>query len=199
MTAKALVSRPKTVGVAPSSVSVFLNAAPFLASPAGDGLYTVTIPQSEITSGTLSYASALGKPIVATPYVHATELLADGRGILVGFDDPQALAEAVIMLLADRARAEDITSRAYAHGRELTWQRLAERALALFAPLSSGVAASSASLLSGSRSSPNDAYLSLLAKPAPAGFAASRRNDLGGSTAKVSARPKVLATFLESR
>lgn len=178
----------------------FLDEAELLDRLATADVYvTPSRNPQQITSGTLSYASALGKPIVATPYVHATELLADGRGILVDFDDPQALADAVIMLLTDRARAEDIASRAYAHGRELTWQRLAERALALFAPLSSGVAASSASLLSGPRSSANDAYLRLLAKPAPAGFAASRRNDLGGSTAKASARPKVLATSLESR
>src|SRR3546814_18148934 len=38
---------------------------------------------AQVTSGTLSYAVALGKPVVSTPYVHAMEILDDdqiGRG-----------------------------------------------------------------------------------------------------------------------
>ncbi|WP_404713509.1 glycosyltransferase family 4 protein [Sphingomonas sp. MMS24-J13] len=89
----------------------------------------------QITSGTLSYAAALGKPIVSTPYIHATELLADARGVLVDFDDPRALGDAVGGLLTDDATRERLAARAFAHGRALTWRRMAERARARFAAI----------------------------------------------------------------
>lgn len=86
----------------------------------------------QITSGTLSYAFALGKPIVATPYVHASELLAHGRGRLVGFDDAAGLAEEIGSLLAGDAARERMANRAHAHGRAFTWNRMVERAGAAF-------------------------------------------------------------------
>jgi glycosyltransferase involved in cell wall biosynthesis len=85
----------------------------------------------QITSGTLAYAAALGKPIVATPYVHAIELLAEGRGQLVDFDSPDQLATAVAGLLTDAGQAQRVSSRVYAHSRDLTWARSVERALLL--------------------------------------------------------------------
>jgi len=87
----------------------------------------------QITSGTLSYAAALGKAIVATPYVHATELLGEGRGVLVEFDDVEAMAGAVGSLLVDDRRRERTAARTYGHGRALTWNRMAERAMDRFA------------------------------------------------------------------
>jgi len=73
---------------------------------------------------------ALGKPIVSTPYIHATELLADGRGVLVGFDEVEQMADAVGTLLADDDLRVRMAARAYAHGRALTWNRMVQRTLA---------------------------------------------------------------------
>lgn len=86
----------------------------------------------QITSGTLSYAAALGKPIVATPYVHATELLAEHRGIVVGFDDIDGMANAIGALLTDDERRNRLAARAFAHSRALTWSRMARRVLDRF-------------------------------------------------------------------
>lgn len=86
----------------------------------------------QITSGTLSYAMALGKPIVSTPYMHAIELLHDGRGKLIGFDDQEGLSDAVGSLLEDDAERERLAEIAYRHGRAITWSRLAERAVELY-------------------------------------------------------------------
>jgi len=95
----------------------------------------------QITSGALSYAAALGKPIVATPYVHATELLADGRGILVGFDDVEAMASAIGSLLSNDERRERLAARTFAHSRALTWNCMARRALRAFDAIDTAIEA----------------------------------------------------------
>ncbi len=83
----------------------------------------------QITSGTLSYAVGLGKPVVSTGYVHALELLGDGTGILVPFRSPEALAAAVSGLLVDDAKRDQLARRAYRVGRSMTWSRYAASAL----------------------------------------------------------------------
>ncbi|GAA0316524.1 hypothetical protein GCM10009087_28690 [Sphingomonas oligophenolica] len=99
---------------------------------AADVYVTPYLNPQQITSGTLSYAAALGKPVVATPYVHATELLAHGRGLLVDFDDSAAMADAVGDLLVDDGLRAALAARVYAHGRTMSWARLANRAMARF-------------------------------------------------------------------
>jgi glycosyltransferase involved in cell wall biosynthesis len=81
---------------------------------------------AQITSGTLSYAVGVGKPVISTPYVHATEILADGHGVLVDFGDSDAFAREIIALLADKAARHALSARAYARGRTMVWQQLAE-------------------------------------------------------------------------
>ena len=83
------------------------------------------------TSGTLSYAVALGKAVVSTPYLHARELLADGVGELVEPRSAGAIAAAVNRLLDDPARLQALQRRAYAKGRETIWPRFADGAAAL--------------------------------------------------------------------
>ena len=45
-----------------------------------DVYVTPYLNEAQMTSGTLAYSFGLGKPVVSTPYWHARELLADGRG-----------------------------------------------------------------------------------------------------------------------
>jgi glycosyltransferase involved in cell wall biosynthesis len=87
---------------------------------------------AQITSGTLSYAIGLGKPVVSTPYVHARELLADGYGRLVDFEDSAGFAKAIIDLLSDPIALQTMRERTYALGRKMIWPRLAEASLARF-------------------------------------------------------------------
>lgn len=86
---------------------------------------------AQITSGTLSYAVSLGKPVVSTPYRHAVEILADGRGVLVPPRDPAAQAAAIGRLLSDDGERAAMAARAYACGRTMLWPTVAERAMAL--------------------------------------------------------------------
>ena len=96
---------------------------------AADVYATPYLNPAQITSGTLSYAVSVGKAVVATPYVHATEILADGHGVIVDFRDSAAMAQAIVTLLGDDDAREALCHRAYARGRTMLWSRLAERAV----------------------------------------------------------------------
>ncbi|MES2442007.1 MAG: glycosyltransferase [Pseudomonadota bacterium] len=90
---------------------------------------------AQITSGTLSYAVGVGKAVISTPYVHATEILADGHGVIVDFGDSAAFAREIIALLSDKGAREALSARAYARGRTMVWQQLAETTTAVIADI----------------------------------------------------------------
>lgn len=93
-------------------------------------IYATPYPNlAQITSGTLSYAVAVGKPVVSTPYIHASEILADDHGILVAPGDSAGFAKAITGLLDDDRQREALAQRAYARGRTMIWSRLAEAAM----------------------------------------------------------------------
>jgi len=96
----------------------YLQAADIYATPYSN--------PAQITSGTLSYAVGVGKAVISTPYVHATEILADDHGVLVDFGDVAAFAREIDRLLSDKAARERLSQRAYARGRSMIWPRLAE-------------------------------------------------------------------------
>jgi len=92
---------------------------------AADIYITPYLNEAQITSGTLSYAFGCGKAIVSTPYWHAKELLSDDRGILVPFNDPQAIADAVTKLISNETLRHSMRKRAYIIGREMIWSNVA--------------------------------------------------------------------------
>ena len=97
-----------------------------------DVYVTPYLNEAQMTSGTLAYSFGLGKAVVSTPYWHARELLADGRGILVPFGDATAVGSEIAGLLTDDARRQAMRKRAYASSRSMTWERTAERYLTAF-------------------------------------------------------------------
>jgi len=97
---------------------------------ASDLFVTPYANPAQVTSGALSYAVGVGKAVVSTPYVHATEILGDGHGVLVPFGDSAAFAREINYLLGSDRDRHRLSERAYARGRTMIWSRLAERAVA---------------------------------------------------------------------
>lgn len=99
---------------------------------AADIYVTPYLEAEQAVSGTLAYAMGTGKAVVSTPYWYAREMLDEGRGKLVPFRDPDALAEAVIQLLDNRHECNAMRKRAYTYGRSSIWKEVAWRYLEVF-------------------------------------------------------------------
>lgn len=93
---------------------------------------TPYLNEAQVTSGTLAYVFGAGKAIVSTPYWHAKELLADGRGKLVPFRDPGAIARAVVELMEDPEGTQAMCGAAHAMGRRMIWPEVAKRYIETF-------------------------------------------------------------------
>ena len=97
-------------------------------------IYVTPYPnEAQITSGTLAYALGAGKATVSTPYWHAQELLADGRGRLVPFNDSDAIAEQVIDLLDNEPQRHAMRKLCYTYCRDMVWPKVGQAYLNLFA------------------------------------------------------------------
>jgi len=132
---KSLIARVRELGVEDHVVFLdqFVDQAMLLEFISMCDVYvTPYLNEAQMTSGTLAYSFGLGKPVVSTPYWHARELLADGRGILVPFGDAAAIGREIAELLTDDARRQAMCRRAYAVSRTMTWQRTAERHVSAF-------------------------------------------------------------------
>jgi glycosyltransferase involved in cell wall biosynthesis len=99
---------------------------------AADIYLTPYLHEAQITSGTLAYVFGAGKAVVSTPYWHAQELLAGGRGILVPFRDPQAIAKGVVTYLDDPVRMRAVCVKAYQMGRSMIWPAVGQLYLESF-------------------------------------------------------------------
>ena len=93
---------------------------------------TPYLNKEQTTSGTLAYALGSGRAVISTPYWHANELLAEGRGLLVPWKDPGAIAAAVIDLLSNDPKRLGMRQRAAILGQEMLWPEVGKRYLQSF-------------------------------------------------------------------
>ncbi len=93
---------------------------------------TPYLNMAQSTSGTLAYAVGAGRVVISTPYRHARELLADGRGILVPRADSAAIAREINGVLDDGAKRLALSARASAYGADKHWPAIARAYLESF-------------------------------------------------------------------
>lgn len=93
------------------------------------------LKKEQITSGTLSYALGVGAAVVSTPFWHAEELLSNGRGKLVPFNDSNAMANEINNLLSNDNEREMMRLKAYQHGRSMVWREVSKMHLDLISKI----------------------------------------------------------------
>ena len=99
---------------------------------AADIYVTPYLNEAQVVSGTLAYAVGAGKAVISTPYWHAQEMLADGRGRLVPFKDSKALTQEINQLLEFPEERLKIRRAAYDYSRPMVMKEMGRRYLALF-------------------------------------------------------------------
>jgi glycosyltransferase involved in cell wall biosynthesis len=82
--------------------------------------------KDQATSGVLVDAIAAGRPVVATAFPHAVELLSTGAGIVVPSGDAKAIAGALSSILSDHELAESMANEARHLGDGLSWHEIAK-------------------------------------------------------------------------
>jgi hypothetical protein len=101
----------------------YLQAADVFVSP--------YLNEAQVTSGALSYAMGAGAACVSTPYWHAKELLAEGRGYIFPFADHAALGKTVVSLLGSPQQLRQVRESGYQYTRGFTWPRVGAQYLDL--------------------------------------------------------------------
>jgi glycosyltransferase involved in cell wall biosynthesis len=130
-----LQARVRALGIAQSVVftNQFVDLPTLLQFIAMCDVYaTPYLNEAQMTSGTLAYSFGLGKAVVSTPYWHAQELLADGQGVLVPFNDKEVIGNEIASLLTNDAKRDAMRARAYTNSRAMTWARTALRYMGAF-------------------------------------------------------------------
>jgi glycosyltransferase involved in cell wall biosynthesis len=77
--------------------------------------------RDQAVSGVLTDALGAGRPVVATGFPHAVELLGHGSGIVVPHQDPEAIADALRRFFTEPGLAERLESVAREQARSLAW------------------------------------------------------------------------------
>jgi len=93
---------------------------------------TPYLQEAQITSGTLAYSFGVGNAVISTPYWHAAELLGDGKGILVSFNNPEETGQAIKKLIMNENERNSMRKNAYILGREMTWNNVVSKYASVF-------------------------------------------------------------------
>ena len=81
--------------------------------------------KDQVTSGVLVDAIAAGRPVVATAFPHAVELLSSGAGLVVDHDDPDAMGRALRSVLTRPELAANMAAEASRLAPNLGWSVVA--------------------------------------------------------------------------
>lgn len=82
-------------------------------------------PSDDVASSVLAASIGAGRPVIATAFPHAVELLADGAGVVVPHGDAVALAKALGDVLDDPARLAAMAERAAQLAPQHAWPAVA--------------------------------------------------------------------------
>jgi glycosyltransferase involved in cell wall biosynthesis len=88
--------------------------------------------RNQAVSGTFSYAISCGCPIISTPIPHAIEVLQNGAGIIVDFENPEQLARQVIRLLKNEPLRKAIAANGIHKLAPTAWENSAIAHASLF-------------------------------------------------------------------
>lgn len=121
---EALVAQAKRLGVADSVSFDAVYRTPEQLTALIQTATVVVLPydsKDQVTSGVLVDSLASGRPIVATAFPHAVELLGSGAGTVVAHDDPDALVAALHQLLTDPRVADSMATEARGLAPTIAW------------------------------------------------------------------------------
>ena len=79
----------------------------------------------QVTSGVLIEAVTAGKPVISTAFPHAVEMLAGGAGLLVGRQDPAAIASALDRMFTEPGLSARMSRHAADLAPQLLWPAVA--------------------------------------------------------------------------
>ncbi len=129
-----LVARAERLGVADMVTfkSGYVDVGTLASLAAGADV--VVLPydsRDQVTSGVLIEAVAACRPVIATAFAHAVELLGTGAGIVVDHDEPDAMTAAIRQVLCEPAQAAAMAMQASVLAPDLWWSAVAARYRAL--------------------------------------------------------------------
>jgi len=87
---------------------------------------------NQIVSGTLAYAVGCGRAVVSTASAYASEILADGRGLLAEARSAASLQSRIGALLRNPEYRGQVQLRAYRRGHAMVWPNVAQAYLETF-------------------------------------------------------------------
>jgi glycosyltransferase involved in cell wall biosynthesis len=88
--------------------------------------------RNQAVSGTFSYAISCGCPIISTPIPHAIEVLKNGTGIIVDFENSKQLAKQVVNLLDNKTLRNNISANGIHKLAPTAWENSAIAHVLLF-------------------------------------------------------------------